>query len=175
MRCRTDGGSSKSESVEKDVKHTTAAKKVIKKSKRPACGGVKKTKKRQLPVIKMESFDNGVLPEPNVIRGKPRSGDSRGDYGPYLESLKRLSPLPFEEAQHGDAPSLTSFDYNTFCDFGLIDNDPTQPSLTDEQDDSMNGFNTSHPAPSSCPELFTGITFNGDDICHSPVTKRTAA
>ena len=170
MHCHTDGRSSKSESEVK-IKHITAAKKGIKKTKRPG-GGVKKTRKRQLPVIKIESFDENVFPEPNFSRDKPNSGGSGCDFGPDLESLKRLSPLPFEAQQ--DAPPLPSFDYNAFCDFGLIDAHPSQPSLTDERDDAMKGFIPSHPGAPSYPELLTGITFNGDNICHSPVTKREA-
>ena len=166
MHCHTDGTrSSKSESAEK-MKPTTVAKKGIKKTKRPG-GGVKKSRKRQLPVVKLESFDSNAYPEPNFTRSKPRCGD----YGADLESLKRLSPLPFEAQQ--DAPSLTSFDYNTFCEFGLIEANLPQPSLTDEQDDAMNGFIPSDSAP-SYPELLTGITFNGGNISHSPVTKREA-
>jgi hypothetical protein len=115
---------------------------------------------------------------------------------PDLDSLRRLSPIPFEaQDNHGDnaaaALALASFDYNVLCDFGLIDHMATQqhhhhqPSLPimdqDAEDVAANGgFNplSYPPYQEMFPDIdmsMNSLTFNGEDICHSPVTKREEA
>ena len=108
-----------------------------------------------------------------------------------LESLRRLSPLPFDVSSDPNRLSFTSFDYNAFCDFGLIDNDAMtdtpgthdtkQPLLTLEEHDlaDVHDMNELYPPYQDFfPETTMStscLTFNGEDICHSPVTKRAEA